>query len=298
MGRTVTVRTPATSANLGPGFDALGLALDLYADVTLALHSGAAAQATSRAAGMALAAANTVFAQVGQQRPPRLQASYRGEIPVGRGLGASAVVRVGALVAANRLLDEPFSIEQLGALAAELEGHADNAAAALFGGFQVAVWHEGTLTHIGLPAPSDLAAVVLVPEMEMPTQESRQALPAELTLPEAVFNIGRAALLVAAFAQRRFDALAVATQDVLHQPARGRIFGALYEVIDAARAAGAHSAHLSGAGSSVLALTSTNAPAVGAAMLAAARARGFDGQIITTRLSNEGARVITDERLP
>src|SRR6185437_15132263 len=136
MGRAVTVRTPATSANLGPGFDALGLALDLYAEVTLTLHSSAAAHATSRAEGMALAAANTVFAQAGQQRPPRLQASYRGEIPVGRSLGASAVVRVGALVAANRLLDEPFSSEQLGALAAELEGHADNAAAALFGGFQ------------------------------------------------------------------------------------------------------------------------------------------------------------------
>lgn len=298
MGRTVTVRTPATSANLGPGFDALGLALDLYADVTLTLHDQPASGARGMAEGLALAAANTVFAQAGRKSVLSLRAAYRGDIPVGRGLGASAVVRVGALVAANRLLDEPFSLDKLASLAAELEGHADNAAAALFGGFQVAVWHEGLLTHIGIPMPAELAAVVLVPEMEMPTQESRQALPAEVSLQEAVFNIGRAALLVAAFAQRRFDALAVATQDVLHQPARGRIFGALYDVIDAARAAGAHSAHLSGAGSSVLALTSDHANEVGAAMLAAARARGFEGQVIVTRPTNEGARVVADEPLP
>lgn len=298
MARAVTVRTPASSANLGPGFDAIALALDLSADVTLTLHDKPAPYATGKAETMALAAANTVFVQSGQPRTPNLQAAYRGEIPVGRGLGASAVVRVGALVAANRLLDEPFSSDQLAILAAELEGHADNAAAAQFGGLQVAVWHEGELTHISVPVPAGLQAVLLVPELEMPTHESRQALPESVSLPEAVFNLGRAALLVAAFAENHLDALRIATQDVLHQPARGRIFPALDDVIAAALAQGAHSAHLSGAGSSVLALTSANGEAIGAAMLAAARERGFDGQVIVTRPSNEGARVIADERTP
>jgi len=296
MARAVTVRTPASSANLGPGFDALGLALDLSADVTLTLHDQPAPYAKGKAEGMALAAANTVFVQAGRQRTPNLHAAYRGDIPVGRGLGASAVVRVGALVAANRLLDDPFSIDQIAILASELEGHADNAAAALFGGLQVAVWYEGTLTHISVPVPPGLQAVLLVPELEMPTQESRQALPESLSLPEAVFNLGRAALLVAAFAENRLDALRVATQDVLHQPARGRLFPALPAVIDAALDAGAHSAHLSGAGSAVLALTSRNAEAIGAAMLRAARAHGHDGQVILTRPSDAGARVISDER--
>ena len=298
MARAVTVRTPATSANLGPGFDALGLALDLSADVTLTLHDQPAPYAKGKAETMALAAANTVFVQAGRPRTPNLQAAYRGDIPVGRGLGASAVLRVGALLAANRLLDEPFSPEQIAILAAELEGHADNAVAALFGGLQVAVWYEGTLTHVSVPVPAGLQTVLLVPEMEMPTQESRQALPDAVTLPEAVFNLGRAALLVAAFAENRLDALRVATQDVLHQPARGRIFTALPDVIDAALDAGAHSAHLSGAGSAVLALTSSSTEAIGAAMLRAARARGYDGQVIVTRPSATGACVIADERTP
>ena len=298
MGRTVTVRVPASSANLGPGFDALGLALDLTARVTLTLHDRPAPYPRTKAEQMALAAAQAVFVQAGRTRPAELQAAYEGDIPVGRGLGASAALRVGALVAANRLLDDPFTPEQIVVLAAELEGHADNAAAALFGGLQVAVWHQGEVVHVGVPVPPALHAVLFVPEMEMPTGESRKVLPAELSLPEAVFNIGRAALLVAAMATGRLDALRVATDDVLHQPARARIFPALYDVINAALAAGALSAHLSGAGSAVLALTTATPDAVAEAMRTAATERGYPGDTIVTQPCAEGATVIADRRLP
>lgn len=295
MGRAVTVRTPASSANLGPGFDALALALDLAADVRLTLHDTPAPHPKNRAEQLALAAARAVFIQAGKPPPVELQAAYDGDIPVGRGLGASAVVRVGALVAANRLLDDPLSLEVIALLAAELEGHADNAAAAVFGGLQVVVWHEGELAHAGVPVPSRLHAVLLVPDFDMPTAQSRQALPTEVGHGEAVFNVGRAALLVAAMAAGRLDLLRTATADVLHQPARARIFPALYDVIGAALDAGAHSAHLSGAGSSVLALTSTTPAAVGAAMLAAAARHGTDAQVLLTQPSDQGARVIADE---
>lgn len=297
MGRMVTVRVPASSANLGPGFDALGLALDLTADVTLTLHDRPAPYPRTKAEQMALAAAQAVFVQAGRTRPAELQAAYEGAIPVGRGLGASAALRVGALVAANRLLDDPFTPEQIAVLASELEGHADNAAAALFGGLQVAVWHQGTVVHVGVPVPETMQAVLFVPEMEMPTGESRKALPAEISLSEAVFNIGRTALLVAAMATGRLDALRVATDDVLHQPARARIFPALYDVINAALAAGALSAHLSGAGSAVLALTTVAPDAVAEAMRAAAAERGYPGETIITRPRAEGAAVIADRRL-
>lgn len=295
MGRAVTVRTPATSANLGPGFDTLGLALGLSADVRLTLHDAPAPYPTTKAEGLALAAARAVFIHAGLPPPVELQAEYRGDIPVGRGLGASAVVRVGALVAANRLLDDHLSLDTVALLAAEIEGHADNAAAAVYGGLQVVVWHEGELAHITIPVPDGLHAVLLVPAFEMPTADSRRVLPAEVGHEEAVFNVGRAALLVAAMATGRLDVLRTATADVLHQPARARIFPALYDIIGAALDAGAHSAHLSGAGSAVLALTSADPNGVGAAMLAAARRRDTDAQVLITQPTSDGARVIADE---
>src|SRR5579859_7180675 len=114
-GRSITVRVPATSANLGPGFDAMGIALDLTGEVTITLHSQPAPFPQNRAEQIALAAAHAVF-QHARTPPVALQATYVGEIPVGRGLGASAVLRAGAVVAANALLGEPFSPDQLAVL--------------------------------------------------------------------------------------------------------------------------------------------------------------------------------------
>lgn len=289
---SVTVRVPATSANLGPGFDALGLALDLAGEVTVTWAERPAPFPESRAEQLALSAARAVYERAGKPVPPGLRVMYRGDIPVGRGLGASAVLRVGAVVGANVLLGGPFGAEELLLIAAELEGHADNAAPALFGGLQVCVWDDHGICRVPVPVPPQLRAVLLVPDLDMPTSESRRLLPTSLERRDCVYNIGRAALLVAALATGRLDVLHVATQDRLHQPARARLFPEMFDILAAAREAGALCAYLSGGGSSIMALAVEREVEIGQAMLARARAAGRDGRVIITRPSPEGARVV------
>ena len=295
---SVTVRVPATSANLGPGFDCLGLALDLWGDITLTRakrHSGqggapsaSSGQALER---MVLAAAHRIFERLGREAPG-LTVRYDGAIPIARGLGASAVARVGGLVAANVLESGHLNPEELLVMAADLEGHADNAAPALFGGLQVAVRDGDRILHLGLPPPAGLTAVLFVPELRMPTSKSRQLLPRTLSRADSVHNIGRAALLVAALSQGRFDLLDTATQDRLHQPARSRLFPAMYAIFESALSAGAHCAYLSGGGSTICALASGNEQAIAEAMAEAARRREVTGQTAVTVPIERGAEVV------
>jgi homoserine kinase len=289
---SVTVRVPATSANLGPGFDALGLALDLTGEVAVAWSSTTASLPHGPAEQLTLAAAKAVFKRAERPVPDGLHVRYRGEIPVGRGLGASAVLRTGAVVAANALLGSPFDQEQVLLIASELEGHADNVAPALLGGFQVCVWSERGILHVPVPVPDSLKAVLFVPDLEMPTNESRKLLPASLTRQECVHNIGRAALLVAGLASGRLDVLDEATRDVLHQPARTKLFPAMPAIFEAAREAGALCAYLSGGGSSIMALTVEHEERVGEAMASRAREAGHGGRVIITRPSVRGAEIV------
>jgi homoserine kinase len=289
MSGSFTARVPATSANLGAGFDCLGLALDLWSEVTV--WQGRA-RANEPMARMALAAARRVYEKTDRTAPPDLCARYQGDIPIARGLGASAVARVGGLVAANALLGGPLSDEQLLELGTELEGHADNVAPALFGGLQVAVTAGDRILHTSAPVPDDLRAVLFVPELRMPTRESRKLLPAHLSRADAVHNAARAALLVAAFATARFDLLDAAVDDRLHQPARSALFPAMYAIFDAAKAAGAHCAYLSGGGSTICALATGREPEIAVAMLSAARARETPGETLITRPTTRGASIV------
>lgn len=295
MPESVTVRVPATSANLGPGFDALGIALEITGNVTVSVDPRAGSRQESRADALALTAAKATFQKAGRQPPAGLRARYEGDIPVGRGMGASAVLRVGAVVAANALLGNYYDQEQALLLATELEGHADNVAPALFGGFQVCVWAGGVIHHIQVPLPAGLQAVVLVPDLDMPTNESRKLLPVSLERRDCVHNIGRAALLVAALATGRLDVLHIATQDVLHQPARSKLFPEMFDIFQAAVNAGAHCAYLSGGGSSILALASDNGDRIGEAMLSRLKAAGRTGNVRLTRPSAAGAEIIRTE---
>ncbi|MGH8630430.1 MAG: homoserine kinase, partial [Burkholderiales bacterium] len=221
-----------------------------------------------------------------------LRARYAGDIPIARGLGASAVARVGGAVAANVLLGEAFDREQLLAIAMQLEGHPDNVTPALFGGLQVSVLDGERVLHAPARIPDGLSAVLFVPELRMPTRESRKLLPSHLTRPDAVYNIGRAALLVAALGTGRYDLLDAATQDKLHQKPRSQLFPAMFAIFDAAREAGAHCAYLSGGGSTICALATSSEDGIAGAMLAAARLRDTPGTTIITRPTEQGAEVV------
>lgn len=289
MPSSVTVRVPATSANLGPGFDCLGLALDLWGEITLTLEGGRGDR--DPMATMALTAARRVYEKA-RLRVPAMSARYDGDIPIARGLGASAVARVGGALAANTLAGDKLDTEGLLAIGTTLESHADNVAPAIFGGMQVAVTDGDLIQHTSVTLPRGLSAVVFVPELRMPTRESRKLLPQSLPRQDVVHNASRAALLVAAIAAGRFDLLDTATQDKLHQPARAQLFPAMFAIFSAAKDAGAHCAYLSGGGSSICALASDNLRGIADAMEQAAHNRETPGRSIITKPTPKGAHVV------
>jgi homoserine kinase len=292
MPTSVTVRVPATSANLGPGFDSLGLALAITEDVTL--ERGHQPETGDGLQRLVLDAARSAY-RLARVEVPELRASGTSAIPIGRGLGASAAARAAGIVGVNALMGGRLTADQMLVLGAGLEGHADNMAPALFGGLRVVVRDGDGYRHIAAPLAPGLRVVLFVPDFEMPTGESRKLLPATLSKEDAVHNIGRAALLVAALARGEWDALDLATQDRLHQPARAKIFPALPDIFAAARAAGALCAYLSGGGSTIAAFAVEHEERIAAAMKDAGAARGYGGRTVITAPSDAGAVVVATD---
>jgi homoserine kinase len=177
-------------------------------------------------------------------------------------------------------------------LGANLEGHADNMAPALFGGLRVVVSAGERYPHNAVPVAAGLNVALFVPDFDMPTGESRKLLPQTLSKEDAVHNIGRAAMLVAALAQGDWGLLDLATQDRIHQPARTQLFKAMPEIFDAAKDAGALCAYLSGGGSTIAAFVVEGEERVARAMIQCAISRGYPGRTIITAPSTEGARLI------
>jgi homoserine kinase len=279
----VRVRVPATSANLGPGFDALGLALDLHEDVVLRRLAAGDAAPRITVSGLnarrlhadvnllAYQGALAVYRRL-EKDAPSLALELHTRIPRSGGLGGSAAAIVGGIAAANALEGGPLDDKALLDLATEVEGHPDNVSAALFGGLVITVAGRDGLRFKRLDPPKGLSAVVLIPRQSISTKAARGVLPTQLSVKDAVFNLSRTALLVAAFQTADWSLLRDAMEDRLHQPARGGIFPALFPTIEAALAAGAHGAALSGSGAAILALASTQHREIAAAMTAAAEA--------------------------
>ncbi|HEX5480189.1 MAG TPA: homoserine kinase [Dehalococcoidia bacterium] len=290
MTETVTVRVPATSANLGPGFDSLGLALTLTQDVTITLSH--ATQPNGGLARLVIDAVKSAYRLARVEAPREIAVSGESPIPIGRGLGASAAARAAGIFGANALMHGALTEGQMLALGAGLEGHADNMAPALFGGLRIVVRADDGWRHIALPVAAGLKVVLFVPDFEMPTGESRKLMPASLSREDAVSNIGRAAMLVAALTSGQWDALDIATHDRLHQPARTKIFPAMPEIFDAAREAGALAAYLSGGGSTIAAFAVEGEERIGRAMMQRAIALGYPGRVVHAEPSNAGASII------
>ncbi|HET7342083.1 MAG TPA: homoserine kinase [Methylomirabilota bacterium] len=297
---TVRVRVPATSANLGPGFDALGLALGLYNEVTASEADGVSVTLAGEGTGRLPTGGDNVVARGVRQAYEAAGRAFKGvalgcvnRVPAARGLGSSAAAWVGGLVAGNALLGGPLSREALLALAARAEGHPDNVAAALFGGLTVSCPQaDGRVTVVSLPVPGAFAWVVLIPEVTSATAEARAVLPASVPRADAVFNVQRVALLLAALQAQRADALTDALDDRLHQPYRRRLFPWMPAVVEAARLAGALGCVLSGAGPSLLAVVGGDPAAVARAMESALAAAGIPGAARALPVDTEGAVVL------
>jgi homoserine kinase len=289
----LTVRVPATVANVGAGFDVLAAAVGVHAEVTLALTSASSVRVPGLdvpqdETNLIYRSAIAVAALAGYRGAFTIEA--RTPIPLRSGLGSSATAIVAGLVGANRLLGGPIDHKGLLRLAADIEGHPDNVAAALFGGV-VIVTRDGSSYVWTRIVPALLLAVVLVlPAIEVATTHARGLLPAQVSREDAVFNLGRVALLVAALVQGRGDLLRLALADRLHQPYRASLVPGFDRVLDAARGAGAYGAVLSGSGPTVAALTPPDAASdVGEAMRRAFEQAGVESRVVHTSVEPRGA---------
>lgn len=289
----ITVRVPATSANLGAGFDCLGIALDLFASITVTFSDAEQMPTEDVGEKMVLTAIRHTYQRLGKQPPHGLRARYNVAIPLGRGLGASAVARVAGVVAVNEFERKPLDENALLDIASDLEGHGDNASPALFGGLQVCV-QAANGHYLRAPGrfPPDAHLAILIPDHSMPTKEARKALPESYSKADAVHNTGRAALFVAAMASGRLDLLDEATDDRIHQRQRAELFPPMFTVFKVAKEAGAHAAWLSGAGSSIAAIApEEKVRDIASAMLQCSEGMGYPGRSMVTRIAKEGAAV-------
>lgn len=295
------IKAPATTANLGPGFDCLGMALDFFNEVEVKEGDRLFIQVKGEGEGriplnednLIYKAISSVYKKVGKP-PPTLHISCQNNIPLARGLGSSASAIACGLLAANFLLGEPFSLEELLQIGFELEGHADNIAPALFGGLQIVTKEKDKILHTSIPLPHGLKVVLFIPDFEMPTMKSRVLLSPFVPREDAVFNLGRVAMLITAFTTGQFHLLRLATQDKLHQPARKALFKSMEEIFKSALEAGSLGVFLSGGGSSICALTTDEVLAynIGEAMKSRASLEGIKGKTLITKPSPIGAHKI------
>ena len=288
---SIVVRAPATSANLGAGFDCLGMALDLWSDVT----ATPGRLADDDESNLILRAAGAVYDLVGAPYPG-FEIHCTNRIIFNRGLGSSAAAIACGVLFANQRLGRPLSIAELLDLAASLEGHPDNVAPCLLGGVRVALRTDsGHVLQTRVPLAIDLSAVCFVPDMHVPTAHARGILPSQVSLADAVFNVGRSSLMVAALTSGDASLLAEATRDRLHQPFRLPLFPDGATLLEAAMQAGAAGAFISGAGPTVMALCASPAQAesVSAAFESVAARVGVAGTTRQLALTDRGAHVVS-----
>ncbi|MZP28130.1 homoserine kinase [Heliobacterium undosum] len=275
---TVRVIVPATTANLGPGFDTLGMALDLYNYVELTetgegfvvdVEGEGAASIPRNETNIVLRVVRQVYDLAGRT-PAGLRLKLINEIPVARGLGSSAAALVGGAVAANELCGNRLSDQEILEIVTGFEGHPDNVAPALFGGVVVsAMIAEGDRTEVvsrKIPPPYGMRAIVAIPDFPLATKKARNALPPQVPFKDAVFNVSRTSMVIMAFIHNDWDLLAKVMEDRLHQPYREPLIPGMGDVFAAAREAGALAAVLSGAGPTLIAFARENTAEVAKAM--------------------------------
>jgi homoserine kinase len=310
VGRRLVIDVPASTANLGAGYDCLGLALDVCNRVAVEVveavdrDGGLEIEVTGEGEGelppvrsnrFVVGLEHALEASIGP-RPASIgwRITMHNRIPLARGMGSSAAASVGGVFAGHILGGERLTLPQQLQLATAIEGHPDNAGAALLGGFVVSAHLGERVEAVRFDAPEGLRAVLFIPERRLSTDDMRRVLPAEVPLRDAVSNMSRIAIGVAGIASGRFELLADLTVDRIHEPYRSVAYPQLPRLTGAARAAGALGAFLSGAGSTVLAFVAPGADAapVEAALADAAAAVDLAGRIETVAPRNTGPAVV------
>jgi len=299
---TVRVKVPATTANIGSGFDCLGAALTLYNRFRFSVFDGESVQIIATGAEadrVSTDASNLVYQSFLKlyehlgKTPPPVKIEITMDVPLARGLGSSATAIVGGLVGANALAGSPLSQEEVMQLAIKIEGHPDNVVPALLGGCRLAASGIDRDWEIcDVPWNRSIIPIVAIPNFELSTAEARRVLPAEYSRADSIFNASHLGLLLRGLETGRADWLKAALQDRIHQPYRQFLIRGYEEVRSAALAVGTHGVVISGAGPTLLALASpADAEPVKSAMHIAWTGQGVDVQVELLQIDIQGAIV-------
>ncbi len=296
----IRVQVPATTANMGPGFDCLGMALKLYNYVEMeALDSGFSIEVEGDGAeriprdkgNIVYVAAERVF-KLAQRRPAGLRIKLTNNIPLARGLGSSAAAIVGGLIAANQLVGGVLGEKELLNLATAIEGHPDNVAPAFLGGIVVSAKDEDDIKYLKIQPPVALKCVVAIPDFQLTTKAAREVLPKNVSMTDAVFNVSRAALLVGALLREDFSLLSTGFDDRLHQPYRSNLVPGMKKVFAATKLAGAKGVALSGAGPTLIAFCTENANLIAQVMKDTFAANGVRAKVMELEPNPVGATAL------
>lgn len=264
--KLITFKIPATSANIGSGFDSVGLALNLYNEIHIYENYnskkiefeifGEGENEISKKDNMIYSAMKLVFKKLKSKPNKGYIIKCINRIPLSRGLGSSSAAIIGGLLCSNFILGNKLKIEKdILNMAVQIEGHPDNVAPAILGGIvSGVVKKEEDFKYIKIKPPKNLKAIVSIPDFYLSTEIARNILPKEITRKDAIFNISRAAILTSALFSNRLDLLEIATEDKIHQDYRAKFIPNLNQLFKETKKAGAYSVTISGAGSSILAL--------------------------------------------
>ena len=299
---SVRVRVPATTGNLGSGYDCAGMALGLYntiefaeadsgLDVTVEGESAAAVPLDE--GNLCIVSARAVF-DAADWRPSGLRVRMVHAIPVSRGLGSSGVAIVAGAVAANELAGRPLGTSELLRICSDLEGHPDNVVPSLLGGLSVSGERSGAIVYQTFNVPVDIKAIVAIPEFTLDTKVARGVLPESISMEDAVYNLCSVGLLIGGMVTGDYGLLREGMADRLHQPYRQHLVPGLAEVIEAALGAGAHGAALSGAGPTAIALATEDHEGIGQAMIDAFARNDVNGLYRVLAVDNDGCQVLLD----
>jgi homoserine kinase len=299
------LRVPASTSNLGPGFDCFGLALKLYLTVSATVVADATEPCRVTTTGakeneaLPRNAANLIcramaFAggREGVLLPP-VELSVHNEIPLASGLGSSAAAIVAGIKLSSLLTEHELSNQAIQNYATEFEGHPDNVTASIYGGFTISsLTHDRNVVSAKFDWPAHIRVVVVSPQSQLPTHVARAALARTLSRGNAVHNLQRTALFTAAIAQQRYDLLWDAMKDRLHQPQRESLVPGLAEALALPPMSGLLGVALSGAGPSILALATDHTDEIGACIANCFNAHKIESTVRTLEVDNEGCRVL------
>jgi len=291
---------PASTSNIGPGYDTLGLALCMYNRLTVEpggkglkfrFASGVRDIFRDKVLAMVERSAKIYLQRAGVAEPSA-KITFQNEVPIARGLGSSATFRMGVLSALNHLVGEPLDLESLLSIGCALEKHTENCVASAIGGLTASGFIGDKVVHASFKLAPDFSFIAAIPERTVSTSEMRERVPRRISMKDAVANLNRTALLIHALTEGKTESLAALLDDRFHQPFRARVITPLFEVIKAARDAGACGGFLSGSGSTIIAVAIDRQEEIGLTMKKALDSRGWPSKVHILKPDLQGIRLL------